>query len=79
MALENLNRCMHDDCFTCPYRDCISNTEPAGSPFRTSRTKLSEEERIQRRREQQKAYRKAHSAQRSMKAKERYNRKKATN
>jgi hypothetical protein len=25
---ENLNKCMHNDCFTCPYPDCISNTDP---------------------------------------------------
>lgn len=27
METEN-NKCMHDDCFTCPYKDCISEIDP---------------------------------------------------
>ena len=23
METDNTNRCMHEDCFTCPYEDCI--------------------------------------------------------
>ena len=28
MKTDNTNRCMHDDCFTCPYKDCISEIDP---------------------------------------------------
>lgn len=74
---ENLNRCMHDDCFTCPYRDCISNKEPPGSPFgRTTREKLSPEEKKLRKRERQRIYDKKHQTQRAAAAREAYQRKK---
>jgi hypothetical protein len=47
MAEENMNRCMHNDCFTCPYKDCISNKEPEGYPFAEvkRRKKLTPEEK----------------------------------
>lgn len=48
--MENLNKCMHDDCFTCPYPDCISNTEPV--KHKPGRKKLSPEEKASRKREQ---------------------------
>ncbi len=35
-------RCNHDDCFTCPYDDCISNHAPRGG--RSKRRKLTKEE-----------------------------------
>ena len=77
MSRENLNRCMHDNCFTCPYRDCISNREPPGSPFgRTERIKLSPEEKRQRKRERQRKYDMLHQAERAAKAREIYKRKK---
>ena len=76
MADEHLNRCMHDNCFTCPYPDCISNREPPGSPFgKTERIKLSPEERKMRKRERQRRYDKLHKTERAAKAREAYKRK----
>jgi len=37
-----MSRCTHNDCFTCPYKDCISETGPKGTGQR--RKKLSSEE-----------------------------------
>lgn len=27
MKTDNTNRCMHEDCFTCPYEDCILDVD----------------------------------------------------
>lgn len=36
-------RCDHDDCFTCPYKDCISNAGPRNIA-RKKRKKMSKSE-----------------------------------
>lgn len=36
-------RCTHDDCFTCPYPDCVMDSTPRGSARK--RSKLSPTER----------------------------------
>ena len=47
--MANLNSCLHDDCFTCPYPDCISNKDPKSK--KGGRKTVSEEEKRRRRRE----------------------------
>lgn len=48
------NNCLHDDCFTCPYPDCISSKEP--KKHKPGRKRLAPEEQKRRRREAQKKY-----------------------
>ncbi len=38
-----MHRCDHDDCFTCPYKDCISDVGPLRSA-RKKRKKMSKSE-----------------------------------
>lgn len=78
MAEENLNKCMHNDCFTCPYKDCISNHEPPGSPFAIPKkvNKLTPEEKRARKRERQRLYDQKHKAEKNLRMKEYYKRKK---
>ena len=47
-------RCNHNDCFSCPYDDCISDTSPKGSV--SKRKKLSKDEAKLRRKENNKRY-----------------------
>ena len=47
-------KCKHDDCFTCPYPDCISDIAPKGT--RKKRQKLTKEEAKRRKSEYNKKY-----------------------
>lgn len=55
-------KCEHNDCFTCPYEDCISNFE-IGKRSRPGRKELSPEEKAKRRKAYNKAYNQRHQAQ----------------
>lgn len=76
METENFNRCMHDDCFTCPYKDCISETDP-GEHKKPGRKKLSLEEKKARKAAYMREYERKHKERRAQAEKERYHRKKA--
>lgn len=53
--------CEHDNCFTCPYPDCISDTEPrASGKGKPGRKKMNPEEVRQHRLEYQRRYNKEH-------------------
>jgi len=54
--------CEHDNCFTCPYPDCISKTEP--KKRKKGRKKLPPEERQKRRRLRNKIYYAKHREER---------------
>lgn len=54
--------CLHDDCFTCPYPDCISKTEP--KKRKCGRKKFPPEERMKRRRLRNKVYYEKHREER---------------
>lgn len=41
-------KCEHNDCFTCPYDDCISNVEVEPDRKKPGRKKLTPEEKAQR-------------------------------
>lgn len=43
-------KCTHNDCFTCPYGDCISKVEVEPERKKRGRKKLSKEERLRRKR-----------------------------
>ncbi len=43
-------KCEHNDCFTCPYKDCISSVEVEPERKKRGRKKLPPEERQRRRR-----------------------------
>ena len=47
-------RCKHNDCFTCPYTDCISDTAPKGA--RKKRQKITKEEAKRRKTEYNRKY-----------------------
>ena len=51
--------CTHNDCFTCPYNECISNKEPVKQ--KRGRKPLPPEERKKRRRAYNNNYNKEHS------------------
>ena len=40
--------CTHNDCFTCPYEDCISDVEVEPDRKKRGRKKLPPEERLRR-------------------------------
>lgn len=53
--------CEHDNCFTCPYPDCISDTEPmASGKGKPGRKKMNPEEVRQHRLEYQRRYNQEH-------------------
>jgi hypothetical protein len=54
--------CEHDDCFTCPYKDCIKNTEPKVDKVKKKpgRKKKNPEEVRQHRLEWQRKYNAEH-------------------
>lgn len=41
-------KCTHNNCFTCPYKDCISNVEVDPKRKKPGRKRLTPEEREQR-------------------------------
>lgn len=43
-------KCNHDNCFTCPYPDCISNVEVEPERKKKGRKKLPPEEKARRKR-----------------------------
>lgn len=53
--------CEHNDCFTCPYSDCISDMEPQRK--KPGRKPLPLEERQRRRKEYNARYNKTHQVQ----------------
>lgn len=55
--------CLHDDCFTCPYPECISQ-DPYKNALETDLATQSEEERKGRNRERTKQRRREASAER---------------
>ena len=57
-------RCNHNDCFTCPYSDCISNYEPANTPKKKcGRKRLPPEVIREHRIQYQRKYNAAHKAE----------------
>lgn len=42
-------KCEHDDCYTCPYKDCISDVEVEPERKKRGRKKLPPEEKARRR------------------------------
>lgn len=55
-----MEKCTHDDCFTCPYQDCISEVEVEPERKKKGRKKLPEEERKRRKKLRQHAYYESH-------------------
>jgi hypothetical protein len=55
--------CLHDDCFTCPYSDCIAQ-DPYKNALETDLATQSEEERKGKNRERTKQRRREASAER---------------
>lgn len=49
-----MSNCHHNDCFTCPYKDCISDSGPKSQP--KPRRKLSPEELKMRKKEINRKY-----------------------
>lgn len=49
-----MNRCKHNDCFTCPYDDCISDIAPKGTT--SKRRNLSPDEKKIRKAQTNKKY-----------------------
>lgn len=56
-------KCGHDDCFTCPYPDCISDVH-VGPYAKRGRKPLPPEEKAKRRKAYNKAYTEKHKAER---------------
>lgn len=54
-------KCTHDDCFTCPYADCIS--QYGNTQSKRGRKPLSAEEKAKRRKAYNKTYNKKHREQ----------------
>lgn len=54
-------KCNHNDCFTCPYKDCISDVE-VGTFARRGRKPLSAEEKAKRKKARHSAYYIKHQA-----------------
>lgn len=54
-------KCEHNDCFTCPYPDCIKNSEPIKR--KCGRKALSPEEKKRRKKIYNATYRKKHKAE----------------
>lgn len=52
--------CTHNDCFTCPYGDCISNKEPEKPKAKKGRKKMPPEEKSQRKKLKCKEYYEQH-------------------
>ena len=71
---DNNAKCTHDDCFTCPYRDCISNREPVKR--KKGRKRLPPEEKKRHRREQQRKYLDKHREQINERQREYYQKRK---
>jgi hypothetical protein len=67
--------CRHDDCFTCPYEDCICDKVRKGD--KKSRTKLSPEELKRHKKENNKKYYNKNRARISEWKRDYYKRKKA--
>lgn len=76
-----MHKCGHDDCFSCPFKDCIVNGVEANEFIEVTgkrgRPKLDPEEKKRRKREFQKKYYKEHREEIMKKMKERYREKKA--
>jgi hypothetical protein len=56
-------KCTHDDCFTCPFEDCISNVEVEPERKKKGRKPLSAEEKAKRRKAYNQTYNKKHREQ----------------
>ena len=56
-------KCEHNDCFTCPYPDCISKLDPEERARKRGRKPLPPEERKKRRQSYNLAYRKKHKSE----------------
>lgn len=56
--MTSLNGCIHDDCFTCPYKDCISAKGPQKAKLPTQRkiNELGKEDKKVRHRQACKKY-----------------------
>lgn len=54
-------KCTHDDCFTCPFEDCIS--QYGNTRSKRGRRPLSAEEKAKRRRAYNQTYNKKHREQ----------------
>ena len=72
--VSNLNSCMHDDCFTCPYPDCISSRDPKSK--KGGRKTVSEEEKQRRRRASWDRYHDRHKEEINERRRKAYHKKK---
>lgn len=68
-------KCRHDDCFTCPYEDCISDKAKKGD--KKSRRILTPEEKIRHKQATNKKYYSKNRARISEWKRDYYKRKKA--
>ena len=66
-------KCSHNDCFTCPYPDCIAD----GKDLVEGRKKLSPQELVERRKATQKRWYEKHKKERKEYYHKRYLKKKA--
>ena len=51
---DNNAKCTHNDCFTCPYKDCISNKDPVRK--KRGRPCIPLEEKKRHKKERQRKY-----------------------
>ena len=73
--MRKAKKCDHDDCFTCPYEDCISSKDPKKK--RPGRKRLPPEERKRHRREHQRKYLETHRTQINERQRQNYQKKKS--
>ena len=72
---ECTKKCTHNDCFTCPYPDCISDKDPVKK--KRGRKRLPPEVKKRHRREQQKKYLDKHRKQINERQREYYKQRKS--
>ena len=72
--------CLHDDCFTCPYADCISETEPkTKKKSNRGRKAIPVDVKHRRKIEYDRKFYQAHREQKLAYAKKRYEERKKEN
>ena len=73
--MQNNNvKCTHNDCFTCPYKDCISDKDPVKK--KRGRPPIPLEEKRKHRRERQRKYISKHREEINEKQRENYHKRK---
>ena len=72
-----IGECKHEDCFTCPYPDCIIGMGARKAKAKRQPTPEEIEKRKEHRREWERNYYRLHPERRKQRARERYARMKA--